>query len=682
MLAHVLSNRIAGVVIAIVAGSSLSLAGMLVYLRHSKDAEDFQGRPPDELLAEAIDAFDSGSFLRAQRLSAALVANDSLPSEQAGGPLFVLGAISAGDAERLWGNDQRRYFRLAASYLQESQQAGFPAGREGEGLFLLGKSLVMSGQTAASRPVLEAALAVHPQQSALLHRYLAVAHKAEPSPDLAKAFEHITKYLNSGPLDRNDQAEGWLLRAQILFQTGRFDECRESLAKVELDTEAGVESLIVQGEVLMADARKRKTDQQLSAAERRGRSSAQYSQAITTLRRAQNRGTDRERLTRRSMYLIGQCFLEMEDLRAALDQFRRTHETYLDTEEGIAAGLEQAELSRRLGIDTGLLDVYLAVIKAAGPGAAYTNSLLPYEKLRIRVLDAFQMFLKSGNFKAAAKLAGSLYPLFPHENAVALAAQVHTNWAEALESQASKTTGEAMTRHLRDARTQYRSAGERFARLAELRFASTYHTEDLWNSAESYLKGHDHARAIVQLQEYLRYELRRRRPRALLDLGDAQLAVGRPSQALLTLQECIDTYPRDPASYRARLVAARAQIEQGSLQMAKKLLLSNLEGTELTPDSVEWRDSLFTYGLLLHDEGQMLEAQARDELALAQTTRSEERAATAERQLQQARELYRETIRRLEEAVARFSESPQVIESRYVIAESYRDFGRIHAREA
>ncbi len=667
-----LSNRIAGVVIAIVAGSSLSLAGMLVYLRHSKDAEDFQGRPPEELLAEAIDAFDAGSFLRAQRLSAALVANESLPSEQAGGPLFVLGAIAAGDAERLWGNDQRRYFRLAAGYLQKSQQAGFPAGREGEGLFLLGKSLVMSGQTAASRPALEAALAAYPQQSALLHRYLAVAHKAEPSPDLAKAFEHITKYLNSGPLDRNEQAEGWLLRAQILFQTGRFDECRESLAKVELDTEAGVESLIVQGEVLMADARKRKTDQQLSAAERRGRSSTQYNQAIATLRRAQNRGTDRERLTRRSMYLIGQCFLEMEDLRAALDQFRRTHETYLDTDEGIAAGLEQAELSRRLGIDTGLLDVYLAVIKAAGPGAAYTNSLLPYERLRIRVLDAFQMFLKAGNFKAAAKLAGSLFPLFPHENAVALAAQVHTNWAEALESQASKTTGDAMTRHLRDARTQYRSAGERYARLAELRFASTYHTEDLWNSAESYLKGHDHARAIVQLQEYLRYELRRRRPRALLDLGDCAASRGSPAPGVVDIAG-MHRYVSPRSSKLSRAPGGGAvQIEQGSLQQAKKLLLSNLEGTELTPDSVEWRDSLFTYGLLLHDEGQMLEAQARDELALAQTTRSEEQAATAERQLQQARELYRETIRRLEEAVARFSESPQVIESRYVIAESYR----------
>ncbi len=680
VLAHVFSNRIAGVVIAIVAGSSLSLAGLLVYLRHSDDAAEFQGRPAEELLAEAIEALDAGSFLRAQRLAAALVASDSLPADQAGGPLFVLGAIAAGDAERLWGNDQRRYFRLAANYLQKSQQAGFPIGREGEGLFLLGKSLVMSGQTTSSRTALEAALAAHPQQAALLHRYLAIAHKSEPSPNLAKAFEHITNYLNSGPLDRNEQAEGWLLRAQILFQTGRMSECRDALAKVELDTEAGVESLIVQGEVLMAEARQLKSDQQLSPADRRNRMRAQYSQATDLLRRAQNRGTDRERLTRRSMYLIGQCLSEMEDLRAALDQFRRTHETYQDTEEGIAAGLEQAELSRRLGIDAGLLEVYLAVIKAAGPGAAYINPLLPYDKLRTRVLDAFQTFLKAGNFKAAATLAGSLYPLFPQENAVALAAQVHGNWAEALESQAGKTTGEAMTRHLREARTQYRSAGERYAKLAELRFASTYHTEDLWNSAESYLKGHDHARAIVQLQEYLRYELRRRRPRALLDLGDAQLAVGRPRQALLTLQECIDTYPRDPASYRARLVAARAQVEQGNLQQAKKLLLSNLEGTELTPDSVEWRDSLFTYGLLLHDEAQMLEAQARDELALAQTNRSEEKAAAAERQLQQARELYRETIRRLEEAVARFSESPQVIESRYVIAESYRTLA-VFARE-
>jgi tetratricopeptide (TPR) repeat protein len=671
-LAHAFANRVAGVVIAIVAGSSLSLAGLMVYLRHSGEGDDLQGRPAEELLAESIEALEAGSLLRAQRLAAALIAADSLPPEQSGGPPFVLGVIAASDAERLWGNDRRRYFRLAASYLQQAQQAGFPPGREGEGLFLLGKSLVMSGQIAPSRPVLEAALAAYPQESAVLHRYLAIAHKSEPDPNLPKAFEHITNFLSTAALDRNDRAEGWLLQAQVLFQTGRLDECRESLAKINLDTEAGVESLIVQGEVLMAKARQLKADQRLSPGDRRSRSTAEYTKAIEILRQAQNRGTDRERITRRSMYLIGHCYLEMDDLRAALDQFRRTHETYMEAEEGIAAGVEQAELLRRLGIEAGILDVYLAVIKAAGAGATYINPLLPFDKLRTRVLDAFQTFVKAGNYKAAATLAGTLYPLFPQENAVALTAQVHQNWAEALESQAGKTTGEAMARLLRDARTQHRLAGERYAKLAELRFASTYHTEDLWNSAESYLKGHDHARAILQLQEYLRYELRRRRPRALLDLGDAQLAVGRPQQALLTLQECIDTYPRDPASYRARLVAARAQIEQGNLPQAKKHLLSNLEGTELTPDSVEWRDSLFTYGLLLHDEGQMLEAQARDELALALRNRSEEKAAAAERQLQQSRDLYRETIRRLEEAVARFSESPQVIESRYVIAESYR----------
>ena len=44
------------------------------------------------------------------------------------------------------------------------------------------------------------------------------------------------------------------------------------------------------------------------------------------------------------MYLIGVCLLEMGDSRAALTQFERTRDVYRDTSEGIAAGLQEADL--------------------------------------------------------------------------------------------------------------------------------------------------------------------------------------------------------------------------------------------------------------------------------------------------------------------------------------------------
>lgn len=654
--------------VAIIAGSTLSLAGLLVYFSSGHQVEEVTEEPLPSALEIALAALDSGSLLRAQRLAVEL-ANSDLADEELGGPSFILGAIAAGDAERLWGQDQRRYFKLATRYLQEAQKLGFPAGREGEGMFLLGKSQYMSGEIAASRTTLNRALAAYPEQAVQIHRLLAAAYSADPEPDLEDSLFHIGKYLADPDLPRNDRAEGWLLKAQTLFQLERTEECRDALRKIDPATEPGIESLIVQGELLMREGKAIRDNEKLTPEERDTQSVLKYSEAINTLRRAQHRGTERDRLTRRSMLLVGHCLVAMNDLRAAFDQYRRTREAFDETDEGIAAGIEQALLTPKLGLETEVLDIYLAVLRAAGPGELYYNPLLPLPKLKSRLLEAYQRFLTAGEFDNAVKLAQGLHPLLPLQNSVALVAQAHLSWAASLESQASKSSGEIMLELVAQAREQRRQAGAAFAKLAELRFATNEYTEDVWNSAENYLRGHEYLRSIQMLREYLQYELRRRRPRALLDLGDSLFAIGEPEKALLTLQECIDNYPRDPSSYRARLVAAKAYTELGSLDQAKRLLLANLEGTELTPDSVEWRDALFSLGSLLNDEAQLVEAQAHRD-------RADGKIEQAELAILKAIGLYEEATRRLEEAVARYPEVPQVIESRYVIGESYRSLAK------
>jgi TolA-binding protein len=623
---------------------------------------------------------DSGAPLKAQRMAALLAEWDALAPEDAGGPPFIFGVVAANDAERLWGRDQKRYFRLAARYLEESRDKGFPEGYEGKGLLLLGKSLLMSGQVVPSREALEHALAIGAQPADELGRLLVLAYKSDPEPNLDRALLHNTRYLASSSLSRNDRAEGLLRRAEILFRLKQAEECRKVLAQIEQGTEAGVESLLIEGELLMGEGAARLADETVAANGRLAAAKAKYHAAIDILRRAQNRGTERERITRRSMFLIGHCLLQTQDERAALDQFRRTRETYEETGEGIAAALEEAEIAQRLGQDKNLVQTYINLLRVAGPGETYHNPLLPLDILRSRLLSAFQKFLEAGDFASAVQLAEALFPLFPQENALALSAQAQGAWAESLEAQASRRPGGAPADLKDAARAKRRAAAKAHATLAQLHFATDRYTDDVWNSAENYLRGQDYAQAEVMLEEYLRYELRRRRPRALLDLGDTQLALGKPMRALVTLQECIETYMRDPASYRARLVAARAQMERGSLTEAKRLLLENLEGTALTPESVEWRDSLFALGALLHDEGQMLESQGRRLQSEAQATGSSEKAEAADAELQRAKELYEEAARRLQEAVARYPELPQVVESRYIIAESFRALGRF-ARE-
>ena len=103
----------------------------------------------------------------------------------------------------------------------------------------------------------------------------------------------------------------------------------------------------------------------------------------------------------------------------------------------------------------------------------------------------------------------------------------------------------------------------------------------------------------------------------------------------------------DAAAFRARLLASKACLEKGDLKQAEALLRENLSEQYLTPESNEWRDSLFALGEQLHIQGR-----------------------------------YAEAILTLEEAIApkRYPNAPQALQARYLIADSCRRSAEV-ARE-
>ncbi len=183
---------------------------------------------------------------------------------------------------------------------------------------------------------------------------------------------------------------------------------------------------------------------------------------------------------------------------------------------------------------------------------------------------------------------------------------------------------------------QFRHAGRVFIRLARLRIATRDYPDDLWSGVESYLAGHDYKNAIKVLNEYLKIEQRRRRPSALVGLGEAFLAQDEPAQALEVLRRAIDDFPHDPASFQARLVASDAYLAKGAVEPAETVLTANLDDSLLTPASQEWRDSLFALGRLLYRAGR-----------------------------------YDDAIKRLDEAVSRYPTDKQSLEARYLLATAY-----------
>src|SRR5690606_8493848 len=100
----------------------------------------------------------------------------------------------------------------------------------------------------------------------------------------------------------------------------------------------------------------------------------------------------------------------------------------------------------------------------------------------------------------------------------------------------------------------------------------------------------------------------------------------------------------------------------------------NIYHDDLTPQSVEWRDSLFALGNLLYIEGVGFETKSRSVL---------DRQAEGERlkkglsDLERASEAFNEAVRRLEEAVERYPDSPQAMQARYYIAQGYKQAARL-----
>lgn len=589
-------------------------------------------RPEENLptLGDALAALDRGDDREAESIVRGLDDSGPLPAEELGGKPFVLGVLADRRAERLLDRARQRYETLAAEYLQQSRAMGFPPGREGQGLRLLGKNLLLSGQASASLPVLQAALPLEPRRQTELHRLLAAAYLAEPQPKFNEALIHVGKYLAAEELSPDEREQALLERGRIELGLKQFDACRRTLEEFPKNSKRQAEALLLAG---------RLSSEQALALPAAAENEAQRRQALETaiekLRSAQGRNAAPP-VAAASEYMIGRCQQGLGDDRAALEEFDQAASRYLETEAGVAAGFDAAELLRRENRNAESLARYRAVLGSLEGGRKFQNAWIGAEELRTRALAAYQQFLKARQFELAIELAGLLPPLLGDERSLQLAAEAHRQWGRQLQSQTGGSPAQIAERD-DQAWRKLREAGRQYLQLADARRAAREFPDDLYAAAECLLAGHDFTAAAAAFRKYLAAESRRRRPRALIGLGEALLAEGLPEKALEPLAECMEFHVRDAAVYEARLLASQARLEMGDEKAAEALLLDNLDGEALTPASQEWRDSLFALGRLLYQAGR-----------------------------------YAEAIKRLEEAVERYPALPQAGEARYLMAEACR----------
>jgi tetratricopeptide (TPR) repeat protein len=593
-------------------------------------------RPLDELatMKQILQALDRRAFAEAQTLAKRLEEQGTLSAEEMGGPAFALGAVAAYEAENSPGKDRAKLFLLASRYLEQAGNRGFPANRNAEGLYLLGKSLCESGQIQSGRPVLLSALKISPQYRAEIYALLANVNLNDVPPKLEQALEQNSMLLADKKLSEAKQQEALLQRAQILLGLEKIEDCNAALDQISAG-EKNPAVPVQRARVLIHEAQALRKKTPLSDDDQQ-KWREKLLAAIQTLGPAQLKDSAGGKAAKQAMYLTGTCYLELGDDRAALEQFIRTYNSYPDTSEGAAAGFQGAELYRRMGRDVDALGEYRRVLGGIADPESYNNPWLPLDRLKSSVLAAYQHYLGVQKYEFAMQIIRMMRPLLPGDQVLLLQAEAHGVWGQTLLNQADKGPRNKAESIRRLGREQFRRAGGCYAELANTLPANKNYTDQLWNSAKSYLQGQDFTSAARMFQTYLKNEAQQRHPQALAYLGESLLAAGRLDKALEMLKECVDLYPRDAAACRARLLAARAYEEKGDWRNAENMLSDNLNGDYLTPESKEWRDSLLVLGELLLARGR-----------------------------------YAEAVRRLEEFANRYPDLPDTARARYLTANCY-----------
>jgi TolA-binding protein len=589
--------------------------------------------PPEVTIEMALEALDQHDTDKARVLVGKLQ-QQADGTSYFGGALFVLGASKEYDADLELSTDRRRAIHLvAARYLQKAQSIGLPPDREEQFTYLLGRSLVLGSQPRDGIVHLEKALLQEGQPKFEILTLLVKAYLELPNPGLEDALKHNQTLLSLKLLSPENQSRALLVQADILVRLKRIEAAKKVLASVN-DQEDLPRKKLILGQLLELEAALLPQDSPNRA--------EQIARALTELRAAQKLASANGTISRNALYWIGKCYDLQGEAEAAIEQFDQIIHLYGDTPEGLAATLAKANKDLNANnVDRALVG-YRTVLGTVGDPVLYSNHLLPLKTIRKVFTAAYHYLLDHECYDQALTLVDQFEPLFSKVDTKVMLANIHRQWGEKKLKEAASSKYWQIAEPTREGRYHYRAAATAYEEVAKLRFATNNYTDDLWRAAEYYFSGHSFTHAVRLYNEYLHHEATRRNGQALLRLGQSHLALNHTTEAINILTDCIDLYPESGVIYQARIDCARACIEEDQHNRAESLLQVNLTGDTLNPKSMQWRDSLFMLGTLLHDT-----------------------------------ERYIEAIHVLEEAIIRYPNAPHALLSRYLIARSFHNASEI-----
>lgn len=580
----------------------------------------------------ALAALDRGEYEYAEDLVLQIQAAGVVSADEIGGPLFVLGAVKAARSASEFSPDlRRRGYLLAAGYLTKARDAGFPIGREHEGLYLLGKSLIRSNQLTQGIRVLEEALHSEQDQIEDTHRLVAEAYYYSERPVYPLVLKHLDKALATDALPEPERSQAIILKALSLAAIDRFDEAAATLKTAQ--PEAGpARKLLVEAQIKVQEL---EHDLGSQSAPPRAEQEQRFSDTLALLDRAWQADKLATRRGANNYFraLINRMQGENSEALALLEE---VHQTHGQEPEGVAAAVAEGQLYQTLGEDELAVQKYRVALDSVNDPISYRSDLLPLAQLHTQIMAAHSSFTAQDKHHAAAEIVERMYPVFSRNEQLEMKADTYAAWGKRLLERAEKELW-AAEKLRSEGRAKLREAGVNYELLADARFATKRFTEHLWEASEAYFNGQSYTSALRVIRQYLKNEPQQRNALALLRLGQTLLAMDRAAGSIDAFNECIEFHPRDAATYSARLECARAYRDVKKPDEARALLDENLIGSTLTPQSPEWRDSKFELGRLLH-----------------------------------AQQQYDEAIEHLEECILRYPDNSQTRLAQYLVAEAYR----------
>ncbi len=576
----------------------------------------------------------------------------------------------------------RAAFHMAVEQLLIASEA-WPAGREDEGDRMLGEAFYRTGKFAQAIPRFESVINRNPTYREPLTPMLTRCLLRGTDTDLKQALTIIRQYNQLPGRPLVSETEAMFLEAECLIRLGQFQAARERLAAHDHGTQAtvGDEKLqqwkdeidLMFASATVSEAISRYGPGTLVDPKIRPEVNQFLRPTMGTLLRLQRDASPK--IAQRTGIWIARAMRCSGDPGEALSQLNAVRLYQPFEGEGIAAALEQIEILAGLGNSNEAVQTARYLIREVGGELNYDASLVDLPSFRQRLQQVLAVLRERGETDTCAKLARTLPPLFPLDQALyeeGLAFREAGNRMEAALGQRFDIRDQAQQTKLRNLFAQ---AGAAFESSARLRYESSEYTKTLWDAISALQKSGQFARSIPLLNDYLSFEERIQHPRALIAIGQAYLANSQPEQAIPPLQECIEEFPRDPLCYDARLQLAKALAELDQIDEARKLLEINLTDGELTPQSLTWKESLLSLGEVLW--------RRCNEIHIKESLSARERRESIPLETLRANQpLVEESVSRLNEAVIRYWPDSRALQAATYLASAYRLAAVLPAEES